>query len=144
MLEVERKTVIDAPISRVAAVLGDLSNLQRLLPRAEHVEVQHATDGRARVTFNVRAGRFGLRRVDGEARMLPTGLRFVAVRPLEIDARWLLRERGAQTEVTAHLGLVPGGFLGSFGRIVPQRFVTGRIGTELDASLRVLAELAKA
>ena len=141
MIDVARRKMIGAPASRIKAVLVDVKNLQRLLPQAERVEIQGSNENRARVTISLRAGKLGLQRLDGEARILENGLRFVAVRPVQVDARWTVQERGATSEVTAHLSIEPGSMLGSFGRWIPRRLVEQRIGQELEASLQALESL---
>lgn len=141
MIDVRRRRMISAPGSAVRAALTDLANLQRLLPRAERVEIQGSTDTRARVVLDFRAGRFGSRRVEGEARISPDGLRFVAVWPAQIDARWVIQEHGDTCEVTAGLAIEPGGLAGSFGRFLPRRLIEQRIGGELEASLDALEAL---
>lgn len=142
MIDVERRRMIGAPASKIKALLDDIEHLERLLPRVEKVEVQGKTENRARLAVSLRAGRLGLRRLEGEARMLENGLRFVVVRPAQIDARWTIRERGATSEVTAHLSVDPTGLLGSLGRFLPRRALEARLSQELDASLQALEDLS--
>ena len=141
MIDVERRKMIGTPASRIKAALADVKNLQHLLPQAERVEVQGSNEHRARLTISLRAGKLGLQRLDGEARILPNGLRFVAVRPAQIDASWTFREQGEASEVTAHLSIEPGGMFGPLGRWIPRRIIEQRIGQEIEASLQALEEL---
>ena len=142
MIDVEQRKTIRAPAATVKAVLADLEHLQRLLPRAERVEVQARTENRARLAITLRAGRL-VQRIEGEARILENGLRFVAVQPAEVDARWTVEERGGACEVTARLAIDPGQMLGPLGRFLPQRMIVERIGQELEASLRALEGLVR-
>ena len=141
MIEVERRRTILAPAPVVRAILVDVENLQQLMPRVEHVEVRGNTDNGARLALDFRGGPIGTQRIEGEARILDDGLRFVAVRPAQIDARWSVQERGGTTEVTARLTIDPGGMLGSLGRFVPRALIEQRLAKELDASLQALEEL---
>ena len=143
MFEVERRRMIAAPVDVVKAVLVDVENMRLLMPQAERVEVRGSTAERARVTIGLRLGRMGLRTVEGEARVLPNGMRFVAVQPAQIDSRWTVTPRGDSTEVTAQLTFEPGGMLGTFGRFLPRRIVEDQIGRELEASLLALERLVE-
>jgi carbon monoxide dehydrogenase subunit G len=142
MYEVERHRIVAAPPDKVKAALQDVEHLNRLLPQAEKVEVRGVTADRARVMLALRIGPMGLQRVDGEARFLPNGVRFVAVHPMQVDARWTVEPKGEGSEVTAYLRVQPGGLLQSFGRFLPRRPVENQIGQELDASLQALATIA--
>ncbi len=142
MIDVERRRMIRAPAATIKAVLNDIEHVQRLMPRVEKVEVQGQTENRARLAIHVRAGPLGSRRLDGEARLLDDGLRFVMVRPAQIDSRWVVRERGDVNEVIAYLSIDLSGLLGSLGRWLPRRVIEARIGDELDASLQALDELS--
>ena len=141
MIEVERRRTILAPASEVRAILVDVENLQQLMPRVEHVEVRGNTDNGARLALDFKGGPIGTQRVEGEARILEDGLRFVAVRPVQIDARWSVQERGGMTEVTARLMIDPGGMLGPLGRFVPRALIEQRLAKELDASMDALEQL---
>ncbi len=141
MFEVERRKTIAAPPDKVKAVLADVEHLDRLLPQAENVEVRGITPDRARVTIALRAGKLGLQRFDGEARILPNGLRFVAVQPTQVDARWTVEARGEGSEVVAHLLIRPGGMLQSFSRFLPRRPIEEKLGQELDTSLQALDQI---
>ncbi len=141
MYEVERRRAIAAPPDKVKAALRDVDHLNRILPQAEKVEVRGVTADRARVMVALRAGLVGLQRVDGEARFLPNGLRFVAVQPMQVDAQWTVEPRGEASEVIAYLRIQPGGLLQSFGRFLPRRPIENQIGQELDASLQALATM---
>lgn len=141
MIEVIRRRVVGASAQVVKDVILDLEHLGRLLPRAEKVEVQGGNENRARVTISVRAGPLGLQRIDGEARVLPDGLRFIAVRPVQLDTQWTIRERGDQSEVSIRFAADPVGPLGALGRFVPRRIVEHRIAQELDRTLDVLETL---
>jgi carbon monoxide dehydrogenase subunit G len=139
MFQVERRKLIAASPDVVKAALVDLEQMQRLFPQAERVEVRGATVERARVTVTVRAGRLGTQHIDGEARILPNGVRFVAVRPIQIDSRWTVEARGDKSEVTASLTIELGGPLAALGRLAPRTLVERRIGRELDEALDTLA-----
>jgi carbon monoxide dehydrogenase subunit G len=141
MYEVERRKIIAAPLEKVKAALLDVEHLGRLLPQAERVEVRGVTADRARVTVALRTGRVGVQRVDGEARFLPNGLRFVAVHPMQVDAQWTVAPKGEQSEVTAHLRIQPGGLFQSFGRFLPRGPIENQIGQELEASLQALTTI---
>lgn len=140
---VERRRLIDATSDKIRLVLGDFDQLQRLLPHVQRIAVQPNGEARARVTAVVNLGGFGLQQVAGEARLLENSLRFVAVQPVEIDARWSFQARGTATEVIAYLAIEPGGKLGMLGRFMPRRPIEARIGQELETSLSVLADLVK-
>src|ERR671932_437013 len=142
MYEVERRRTIAAPPDKVKAALRDVEHLNRLLPQAEKVEVRGVTADRARVMVALRIAPMGLQRVDGEARFLPNGLRFVAVHPMQVDAQWMVEPNGEGSEVTAYLRIQPGGLLQSFGRFLPRRPIENQIGQELDASLQALTTIA--
>ncbi len=141
MIEVERRRTILAPVPVVRAILVDVEHLQQLMPRVEHVEVRGNTDKGARLALDFKGGPIGTQRIEGEARILDDGLRFVAVRPAQIDARWSVQERGGTTEVTARLTIDPGGMLGSLGRFVPRALIEQRLAKELDGSLDALEQL---
>jgi carbon monoxide dehydrogenase subunit G len=143
MFEAERRRIIAAPVDVVKAALVDVENMRLLMPQAERVEVRGSTPERARVTIGLRLGRLGLHTVEGEARVLPNGMRFVAVQPAQIDGRWTVAPRGDSTEVTARLTFEPGGMLGTFGRFLPRGVVEDQIGRELDASLTALERLVE-
>ena len=142
MYEVERRRTIAAPPDKVKAALQDVGHLNHLLPQAEKVEVRGVTADRARVMVALRIAPMGLQRVDGEARFLPNGLRFVAVHPMQVDAQWTVGAKGEGSEVTAYLRIQPGGLLQSFGRFLPRRPIENQIGQELDASLQALTTIA--
>ena len=141
MIRVERRKMVAAPVDTVKAILSDVEHLDRLLKRVERVEVQGITADRARVTLTLRTSRLGQIRVDGEARLLPNGTRFVAVKPLQVDSRWIVEPRGDGTEVTAQLAIDLAGVLGAFARFVPSRMVTSKLEQELDDSLQALERL---
>ncbi len=141
MIQVERRRTIAAPVDVVMTALSDVTHLDRLLRRVERVEVQGSTAERARVTLSLRTSRFGVMRIDGEARLLPNGTRFVAVKPLQIDSRWTVEARGDATEVTAQLAIELASVLGAFARFVPSRVVESKLKQELDGSLQALERL---
>ncbi|WP_026370720.1 SRPBCC family protein [Kallotenue papyrolyticum] len=139
MLTVERKRLMGAPAQRVQALLNELERLPRWLPRLERVEVLSRTEQRARLALLVRLGRLGRQRVEGEARLLEHGLRFIAVEPAELDIRWLVLPRGEASEVQAQVALRLPPRFGALARFMPQRLIVDRIGAELDAGLEALA-----
>ena len=143
MIEVERRKLVAAPVARLLEVLHNVEHLQQLVPRAERVDVQGQTENRARVAVWLRTGRFGLQRIAGEARVVPNGLRFIAVEPVQIDARWSVVERGDAPEVTVRLSIDPGGMLQSVSRFLPRRLIEQRLGHELDACLEALETLVR-
>ncbi|MBV9790856.1 MAG: hypothetical protein JOZ51_21860, partial [Chloroflexi bacterium] len=49
MITVERKRSMDLPAERVRAVLLDVEQLHRLMPRADRVEVLARNENRARI-----------------------------------------------------------------------------------------------
>jgi uncharacterized membrane protein len=143
MITVERKRTIDLPAERVRAVLSDVDQMQRLMPRAERVEVLSRSENRARVAVSLRLGKFGTQRVEGEARMLEDGVRFVAVQPMEIDARWSIVPYNDGSEAVVRVATEVPRALGAFARLIPQRMIEERIGVELDAALQALEEASK-
>jgi carbon monoxide dehydrogenase subunit G len=143
MITVERKRTIDLPAERVHAVLTDVEQLQRLMPRTERVEVLSRNENRARIAVVVRLGKFGTQRVEGEARLLEDGVRFVAVQPMEIDARWTLVPSNEGTEAIVRVTTEVPKALSAFTRLIPQRVIEERIGAELEAALEALAEASK-
>jgi carbon monoxide dehydrogenase subunit G len=144
MITVERRRVIAASPDTIKAVLSDVEHIQQLLPWADHVEVGPVNDGRARVTIAIKAGRFGTQRISGEARATPDGMRFVAVRPFETDARWIVQAREGGTEVANRLQIDPGGMFRTVLRFVPQRVIENRLGRELETALDLVERLATA
>ena len=143
MITVERKRNIDLPAERVRAVLSDVDQMQRLMPRAERVEVLARNENRARLAVTLRLGRFGVQRVEGEARLLEDGVRFVAVQPMEIDARWTIVPSNTSTEAVVRVMTeVPRKF-GAFARLIPQRVIEERIGAELETALNALESVSK-
>jgi carbon monoxide dehydrogenase subunit G len=141
MIKVERRRTVAAPGRVIRAILTDVEHMPQLMPRVERVEVRGATDNRARLALDVRAGHFGTQRVEGETRILDDGLRFVAVRPAQIDAHWTVQERGESSEVIARLTIDTSALLGPLDRLVPRMLIEGRIARELDASLDALERL---
>jgi carbon monoxide dehydrogenase subunit G len=141
MIAVERRRRIQAPAQVIRAVLIDVEHMQQLMPRVQRVDVRGHTDDRARLAIDLRTSRFGTLRIEGEARMLDDGLRFVAVRPAQIDVRWSVQERGEGTEVMARLVIDFGSLLGPIGRFVPRTLIEQRIAKDLDASLGALEQL---
>lgn len=142
MIKVERRRTIQASAQTIRAILIDIDNMQQLMPRIEHVEVRGSTDNRARLALNFRTRRFGTLRIEGEARILDDGMRFVAVRPAQIDVRWSVQQRGEASEVIGNLTIDTSVLLGPLDRFVPRAMIEQRIGKELDASLDALEQLA--
>jgi carbon monoxide dehydrogenase subunit G len=138
MINVERKRTFAVPAERIRAVLADVEQMNRLMPRAERVEVLARNENRARLQLLFRIGKLPLQRIEGEARLLDDGVRFVAVHPFQIDARYQVLARGESSEVTARLGTEIPRALASFARFIPQRRIEERIGVELDAALDAL------
>ncbi|HEX6292882.1 MAG TPA: SRPBCC family protein [Herpetosiphonaceae bacterium] len=143
MITVERKRNLDLPAERVRAVLSDVEQMQRLMPRAERVEVLSQNENRARLAVTLRFGRFGTQRVEGEARLLDDGVRFVAVQPMEIDARWTIVSYEAGTEAVVRVMTAMPRVLGAFARLIPHRVLEERIGVELEAALDALEAAGK-
>lgn len=143
MITVERKRNIDLPAERVRAVLSDIEQLQRLMPRADRVDVLSRNENRARIAVLLRLGKFGTQRVEGEARMLEDGVRFVAVQPMEIDARWTIVAADEGSEAIVRVMTEVPRMLGRFARLIPQRMIEERIGTELEAALEALEAASK-
>lgn len=144
MFTVERKRSLDVPAERVRALLADPAQLGVIMPRSARVEVLSQSDGRARVAVVVRMGPLGAQRVEGEARLLDDGLRFVAVTPMEIDVRWTIVPRAGGCEVVGRIATGLPKRLVPFARFVPQRMIEERIGAELDAALDAMAVAAAA
>jgi carbon monoxide dehydrogenase subunit G len=144
MITVERRRLIAASPETVKAVLADIEHIRQLLPWAEQVEVGPTNDGRSRVTISFRVGRLGTQRIEGEARVTADGMRFIAVRPFETDARWTVQARDASSEVTNRLSINPGATFSKLLRFVPQRMIEQRLGRELDAALDTVERLASA
>ena len=138
MFTAERKRFVAVPAERVRAVLGDIRYLPRLIPHTDHVEVQAQCEERARVALTLRIKGLGSQRVEGEARIVPDGVRFVAVRPMEIDARWIVVPRDNGAEVRARLTTEVPKPLQSIARLIPRRLIEERVGTELEAALDAL------
>lgn len=138
MIQVERKRQFAASVAQVQAILSDIDQLDRLIHRAERVEVLARNENRARVALTMRIGRIPPQQIEGEARLLSDGVRFVAVRPMQIDARYVVHERSDSTEVIAQLATEIPRALVPFARFVPQRLIDERIARELDASLDAL------
>ncbi len=144
MIVVERRRVIAATADAVKAVLADIEHIQQLLPWADQVDVGPSNDGRARVTVTFRASRLGTQHISGEARTTPDGMRFVAVRPFETDARWTVQPRDTSCEVTNRLSINPGDTFGMLLRLVPQRIIEQRLGRELETALDTVEHLVVA
>lgn len=142
MIKVERRRTILAPAQTIRALLIDIESMPKLMPRIDNVEVRGSTDNRARLALNFRTRRFGTQRIEGEARILDDGLRFVAVRPAQIDVRWSVQQHGEGSDVTATLTIDTGILLGPLDRFVPRAMIEQRIGKEIDASLDALEQLA--
>lgn len=138
MINVERKRTFAVPAEQVRTVLQDVDQLKRLIPRAERVEVIARNESRARIALSFRVGVLPLQRIEGEARLLEDGVRFVAVQPFQIDARYLVLPRGESTEVVARLGTEIPRALASFARFIPQRRIEERVGVELEDALDAL------
>lgn len=142
MFTVERKRIIHLPAERILAVLADVEHLERIMPRAERVEVLAQSENRARIAISLRLGKLGAWRVEGEARLADDGVRFVAVQPMQIDARWLVVPRGESAEVTARVvSELPAQFA-KFARFIPQRLIEERVGMELESALTALESAA--
>lgn len=141
MINVERKRTFAMSAERVRAVLSDVDQLSRLIPRADRVDVIARNESRARLLLIFRIGVLPPQRIEGEARMLEDGVRFVAVQPLQIDARYQVIARGESAEVVARLGTDIPKALASFARFIPQRRIEERIGVELDAALDALGHV---
>ncbi|MDP9316444.1 MAG: SRPBCC family protein [Chloroflexota bacterium] len=142
MFTVERKRSIDQPAERIKAIVADPNQLSRLMPRAERVEVLARSENRARVAVVVRLGKLGLQRVEGEARLLDDGVRFVAVQPLQLDVRWTILPRDQGTDVVVRLAAEAPAKLAAMARFIPQRMIEERIGVELESALTALAGAA--
>ncbi len=142
MFIVERKRSIDQPAERIKAIVADPAQLSRLMPRAERVEVLDRSENRARVAVVVRLGKLGAQRVEGEARLLDDGVRFVAVQPLQIDVRWTIVPRDQTTDVVVRLAAEAPAKLAAMARFIPQRMIEERIGVELESALTALAGAA--
>lgn len=143
MITVERKRSMDLPAERVRAVLLDVEQLHRLMPRADRVEVLARNENRARIAVLLRLGKFGTQRVEGEARMLEDGVRFVAVSPMEIDARWTIAAANQGSEAVVRVMTEVPRMLGRFAKLIPQRMIEERIGTELESALQALETASK-
>lgn len=141
MITVERKRSLPVAGDRVREVLADIDQLHLLMPRVERVEVLARGEARARVALLLRLGRLGAQRIEGEARLLDDGVRFITVQPVEVDARWRVLPREGGCDVLARLVVeLPRRWAGMM-RLMPQRIVENRIGAELDGALDRLAGL---
>lgn len=138
MITVERRRTLLAPADQVRAVLSDIDHLQRLMPRAERVDVIARNENRARVALLFRLGKIPMQRIEGEARLLDDGVRFIAVTPMQIDARFFVQPREAGAEVVARLQTEIPRALAPIARLLPQRMIGERVGRELDAALDAL------
>jgi ligand-binding SRPBCC domain-containing protein len=143
MFTVERKRTIDLPAERVRAVVSDVDQIQRLIPRAERVEVLARNENRVRLAITLRLGKFGVQRVEGEARVLEDGVRFVAVQPMDIDARWIIVPANTSTEAVIRVITEVPKMLGAFVRFIPQRMIEERVGAELETVLNALETASK-
>jgi carbon monoxide dehydrogenase subunit G len=142
MIVVERKRRIDASPERVRALLADPTQLARLMPRAERVDVLAQSEQRARIAMLLRLGRLGTQRVEGEARRLNDGIRFIAVQPMQIDMQMVVGGHDA-AEITARLGVELPRALGSIARWIPRRLIEQRIGAELEQALDALEAVTR-
>lgn len=138
MINVERKRTFAVPAERVRAVLQDVDQLNRLIPRADRVEIIARNESRARIALSFRVGMLPLQRIEGEARLLEDGVRFVAVQPVQIDARYQVLPRGESAEVIVRLATEIPKALASFARFIPQRRIEERVGVELEDALDAL------
>lgn len=141
MITVERKRTLHAPPDRIRAALIDLQNMPRLMPRVQHVEVLSSNENRTRLALTLRFSKLGAQRIEGEARLLDDGLRFVAVSPMQVDTRWQIVPRGETTEVIARIMMELPKALNAFARFIPQRIIQDKIGSELEQSLDALAAI---
>lgn len=138
---VERTRTIAAPAPAVIALLTNVDQLGNLLPRASRVEVLQRGEGRARIAIIIQPPRLKAQRLDGEARLLEDGLRFVAVTPTQIDVRWTVRPEAEGSKVTLRLEADLTKLLGPLGRFVPKQLIERQAGEELQASLDALERL---
>lgn len=143
MITVESKRTLRAPVDRVRAVLADVDHLERLMPRAERIEITSRNENRARIALFLRFSKIPAQRVEGEARVLEDGVRFIAVQPMQIDARYLVQPRDGATDVVARLATEIPKALAPFARLIPQRMIEERVQRELDASLDALQALVE-
>ncbi len=141
-MQLERRRTIAAPPETVIALLTDVDQLRRLVPRAEQIEVTQRGEGRARLVVTVPVPRLGRQRIDGEARLLADGLRFIAVRPTEIDIRWTVRSAAGGSEAILQVNVDLAKVLGPLARLIPTALINRQVGDELETSLTALAELA--
>lgn len=141
MITVERKRTIQAPASQIQAILSDIEQLPRLMPRAERVEVITRNENRARVALLFRIGPLPPQRIEGEARLLDDGVRFIAVTPMQIDARFFVQPRGDSTEVIARLGTEIPKPLQPFARLLPHRMIEEKVARDLELTLDALEEI---
>ncbi|GAC1538449.1 MAG: hypothetical protein NVS2B7_09430 [Herpetosiphon sp.] len=139
---IERRRQIPAPPEQVLKIISDPEQLSRLMPRAEQVEIVPRPEGRARVSITMRAGPLGRRRIDGEARPLPDGLRFIAVVPVEIDMQITVKAAESGSEVTSRLDINLAKLLGPLARLMPKTVLDREVGQQLDDSLNALEQLA--
>ncbi|MBA3947518.1 MAG: SRPBCC family protein [Herpetosiphonaceae bacterium] len=138
---VERMRRVAAPPEMVIAALTNVDNLPRLLQRAERVEVLQRSEGRARIAITVSAGKLGHQRVEGEARLLEDGMRFIAVTPTQMDVRWQVRAAAAGSEVTARVDVDLQRILGPLARLIGDNLIARQVSAELDKSFVALEEL---
>lgn len=141
IITVERRRAIRAPAKRIIAVLQNAASLEALMPRVERVEMLSRGDRRMRLALHMRFSRLGSLRVEGEARELDDGTRFVAVQPIEIDSRFHVAGHGDESEVVARLSFELPRQLAPFARWIPQRSIQERVARELDTTLEALEEL---
>lgn len=135
-MNIERKGTLAAPPEAVLAVLNNVDNLQLIVPRAERVDVLQRGEGRARIAVTALR-----QRIEGEARLLDDGLRFVAVVPVELDVRWTVRAHGDGSEITLRVDVDLGKRFGAFASMLSSSIIGRQVGVELDASLDALAGL---
>ncbi len=140
-MRVERSRRVEAPPATVIAALTNLDNLPRLLERAERVEVLQRSEGRARIAVTVSVGKLGRQRVEGEARLLEDGMRFIAVTPMQMDVRWQVRPAEAVSEVTARVDVDLQKILGPLARLIGDNLIARQVGAEVDKSFVALEAL---
>lgn len=136
-----RRDVAIAP-TQLIALLTNIDQLGQIVPRAERVEVLQRNEARARLAVTVRVPRLGAQRVEGEARFLEDGLRFIAVTPTQIDIRWTARPSATGSEIVLRLEADLAKFLGPLARFVPNQLVDRQVGEELEAAIDALIKAA--
>jgi carbon monoxide dehydrogenase subunit G len=138
-ISVVRQRIIRATPEAIHELLADPTQLARVLPRVERIDVIQMEGNWARVQTTMAFGPLGTVRSEGEVRWTLSEFVFQSTTPVQIEARWLLTPVVHGTEVTAALNLDLRPMLGPLAGLVPPERVADMIGPDLDTTLETLA-----